>query len=105
LTLLISVTFTFEAESIEEAQDIVATWTVTPGVQMLGLLGTAQGARRPVNVRMGGAIGSSMRAAQREFDEDMLSTPVRPAPGGPTQFPGPQTTVFPPPATGNGNGD
>lgn len=95
--MLISVTFTFEAESIEEAQDTVSTWAVTPGVQMLGLTGTVQGVQRPVNVRMGGSIGSSMRAAQRSFDEDMLSTPVRPAPGGPT--------VFPAPTSRNGNGD
>lgn len=107
--MLINVSFTFEAETIEEAQEIVATWTVTPGAQLLGLSGTVQGVQRPVRVAMGGTIGSAMRAAQRAFIDDMPSAPVTPRgvePAVPFVQPSPrETTVFPPPTPGNGNGD
>lgn len=103
--MLISVSFTFEAESIEEAQAIVASWTVTPGVRLTGLSGTTPGVQRPVEVTMGGTIGSAMQAARRSFADDMPSLPVRAAPGGPTRFPAEEITVFPPLTPGNGNGD
>lgn len=104
--MLINVSFTFEAETIEEAQDIVATWTVTPGAELLGLSGTVQGVRRPVKVAMGGTVGSAMRAAQRPFADDPPPTPVTPRGVEPAvPFVQPETTVFPPPTNGNGNGD
>ena len=76
--MLINVSFTFEAETIDEAQAIVATWTVTPGAQLVGLSGTVQGVQRPVVVAMGGTVGSAVRAAQRSFVDDMPPAPVTP---------------------------
>ena len=90
--MLINVSFTFEAETMEEAQAIVATWTVPPGAQLVGLSGTVQGVQRPVTVAMGGTVGGALlRAAQRSFVDDMPPAPVTPrgvAPAVPFVQPG-----------------
>ena len=74
--MLINVNFTFEAESIEEAQEIVATWEVTPNARLTGLAGMVQVVQNPVAVRMGGAVGGALREA-------MQRSTFAPAPGGP----------------------
>lgn len=76
--MIVSVSFTFECESMEEAQDIVATWEVTPGVTMLGMQGTTVGAVKPAVMLMGGAIGPAPFAERAQ-----MPPPVTPAPGGP----------------------
>lgn len=79
----ISVSFTFDCDDMEEAKQLVATWKVHPGVQLLGLSGTAHAIERPVVVAMGGTIGGHLLAtAQRSYAEE-LPPPVEPAPGGP----------------------
>jgi hypothetical protein len=77
--VLINVNFTFEADSIEEAQEIVATWTVTPNARLTGLAGMVQAVQHPVAVTMGGAVGGALREATLRDARSI----VTPAPGGP----------------------
>ena len=85
----ISVSFTFDAESMEEAQETVASWVVTPGVTLLGMQGTEQGMSHPVTMPMGGTIGGALlETAQRS-----------PAPTPPLPPP-----TFPPPPIATAKG-
>lgn len=74
--MVINVNFTFDADSIEEAEAIVATWTVTPNARLTGLAGMVQAVQNPSPVTMGGAVGGALHAATRR-------SMVTPAPGGP----------------------
>ena len=72
----ISVAFGFEAESMEEAQEIVATWKVSPGVVIFGMSGTVHGIAQPVEVTTGGTIGGTLLVkGQRSPAEDFPPMP------------------------------
>ena len=80
----ISVSFTFDAESMEEAQETVAAWVVTPGVTLLGMQGTEQGTLHPVTMTMGGTIGGALlETAQRPPAPTPPPPPLGPPPGAP----------------------
>ena len=76
--VLINVNFTFDADSIEEAQDVVSTWTVTPNARLTGLAAMVQVVEHPVAVTMGGAVGGALREATQRGARSVI-----PAPGGP----------------------
>lgn len=78
--MLVSVSFTFEAESMADAQEIVASWQVTPGVRLLGLQGTESGLAQPVEITMGGTIG----VGALKVKPPQSPPPVTPSPGGPS---------------------
>ena len=85
----ISVSFTFQADTIEEAKEVVATWKVSPGVTLLGLQGTVPGNARPVEIAMGGTIGGALLVTgQQPLYSDL---PPQPPPSSP-----PQRTAPPP---------
>lgn len=68
----VSVSFAFEAESMDDAREIVATWKVTPGVTLLGLAGVEQGLEQAVEITTGGTIGGHLLVtAQRSLADDM----------------------------------
>lgn len=49
--------FTFEADTIEEAEAIVSTWEVTPGVVLMSLSGMVQALRYgPQPIPYGGSV-------------------------------------------------
>ena len=78
----VSVSFTFEAESMEEAQRLVSTWTVHPGVKLFGMQGTEQGIKYPVEMPMGGTIGGALLVTAQQAAIPMPPDVV-PSPGGP----------------------
>lgn len=63
--MMISVSFAFEADSIDEAKELVAKWTVTPGVTLTGLQGTEPGLVQPSTVLYGGSVGGAVFEAQK----------------------------------------
>lgn len=95
----ISVSFTFEAENMAAAQEAVATWTVHPGVKLLGLSGTEHGIAKPVVLPAGGTIGGHLLVTAQHSYADELPPPVQRSPGGPERpqaLPGPVYTPAPP---------
>jgi hypothetical protein len=71
----VSVSFAFEAESMDDAKEIVATWTVTPGVTLLGMSGIVEGLQQAVPIMEGGTIGGHLLVtAQRSPEYQMAAT-------------------------------
>jgi hypothetical protein len=63
--MMITASFSFEAETLEEGEAIVGTWTVTPGAQFNGihahvLLGPAS----PTRVGPTGNVGTALATAK-----------------------------------------
>jgi hypothetical protein len=75
MTNIFSVNFTFEAADLEEAQEIVGTWVVSPGTVLTSLQGTINPSFRPTPVGMDGKVGTAVAAAQMKE-----SSPITPAP-------------------------
>jgi hypothetical protein len=63
---IFSVNFTFEAADLEEAQEIVGTWVVSPGTVLTSLQGTINPVFRPTAVGVDGKVGTAVAAAQME---------------------------------------
>lgn len=62
-----SVNFTFEAEDLAEAEAIVGTWVITPGVTITSLQGTIQPNFRPTAVGADGNLGTAVEKARMEM--------------------------------------
>lgn len=75
-----TVNFTFEAEGLEEAKELVGTWIVTPGTVLTSLMGTINPMFRPTQVGMDGKVGTAVAAA--EMKDSM--PPMQPGPPPPT---------------------
>lgn len=65
MTVMISASFSFEAESLEEGEAIVGTWVVTPGTRLNGV--QASLSRTPggaVEVGSTGNVGTALAVAK-----------------------------------------
>ena len=103
-----SASLTFEADTEEEALHTVGLWHVTPGVTLLSVTANMIVVPRPIEVRADVVTGPTTRQAPGLIElgpsiayvlenpewPDLPPPPspldeVTPAPGGPTEFPGP----------------
>jgi hypothetical protein len=75
--MIITASFSFEAESLEEGEKIVSTWVVTPGVSLNGVQGTTvTHLAVPVQVGPTGSVGTALAVRKSRF----VSAPQPPAP-------------------------
>jgi hypothetical protein len=77
MTILITASFSFEAESLEEGEAIVGTWTVTPGANLNGvsaMLSRTPGIPMPIGPT--GNVGTALATAHAR----RTGTPPPPAP-------------------------
>lgn len=81
-----TVTFGLEADSHTEAEEIISTWIVTPGVILFSLVAIPE-PLQPATIDQGGLVGTALASAKLASIE--APPAVVPAPGGPTEFPGP----------------
>lgn len=81
-----SVNFTFEAADLEEAEELVGTWVVTPGTVLTSLQGTINPMFRPTQVGMDGKVGTAVAAARMPPPVPMLAA-APPQPPPPTLTP------------------
>lgn len=65
-----SVAFQLEAADLAEAEALVATWTVTPGVLLMPITGSVASTFPPTEVGGAGAVGDAMAAASPEVDSE-----------------------------------
>lgn len=78
--LQITVGFAFECESMEEAQELVSTWTVHHGVMLTGMQGAVPNVVAPATVLMGGSVGPALHEAMSWAPPPLAPPPVPPAP-------------------------
>jgi hypothetical protein len=93
-----SVTFTFDADTEDEALAIVGRWEVTPDVKMYGLQGTTNVVPRPVEVTLSpGPRGNGLVPLEGPIAHVIENPdwPVPLPPGGITPAPGGPPAVNP----------
>lgn len=61
-----SVTFTVEAATLEEVESLVATWTVTPGIMLMPIIGSVTSDYPPTEVPEPGSVSDAFVAAATE---------------------------------------
>jgi hypothetical protein len=84
--VIITASFSFESESLEEGEKIVSTWIVTPGVMLNGVQGmhvTHLGA--PIQVGPTGSVGTAL--ATRKARSTGAPQPPEPVNGVPPAVP------------------
>jgi hypothetical protein len=84
---IFSVNFTFEAADLEEAQEVVGTWVVSPGTVLTSLQGTINPVFRPTPVGMDGKVGTAVAAAQMKESSPVMAPAPPPQPPPPTLTP------------------
>ena len=85
--MIITASFSFEAESLAEGEAIVGTWTVTPGVMLNGVQATivTQRSAGPTEIGSTGNVGIALGARKaRAIGSPPLPPPV---PGVPLAVP------------------
>lgn len=94
--MIITVSFSFEAESLEEGEAIVGTWKVSPGATLNGIQGTTIQVLtgQPVQIGTTGNVGTAI--AVRKADANNLA-PRSPAPVSGVPPAVPFTQPVPPP--------
>jgi hypothetical protein len=58
-----NVTFMLDADDLDAAQELVSTWTVTPGTTLFGLVQLASIAGPPVPIGPSGSVGTALATA------------------------------------------
>jgi hypothetical protein len=57
--------FSFDADTLEEAEAILGTWKVTPGVTLMSLSGSVQSMTNgPQPIPYGGSVGAALKSAE-----------------------------------------
>jgi hypothetical protein len=65
--------FTVEADTLEEAEAAVGTWTVTPGTVLHSILGSHVSTLAPLSLAEGGQVSDGERMHQPIEEEGMLA--------------------------------
>jgi hypothetical protein len=84
-----TVTFGIEAENIEKAEELVGTWTVTPGITLYSIVPIPE-ALPPATIPASGSVATALATSRMPPPPPPSPSPPIPAPGGATFTPLPE---------------